>query len=86
MGKRASDELGGKGSDKHGGTCDIIETKLVLQAKSRCVLHRPLLAPLYRWPGLEVLVEFDTDSSPMADLHTIFPIRIQKYIGSYLGP
>jgi hypothetical protein len=32
--KRAADELEGKNSDKQGGTCSIIETKLGLQAKS----------------------------------------------------
>jgi hypothetical protein len=31
-------ELKGKGSDKQGEICNIIKTKLVLQAKSWCAL------------------------------------------------
>jgi hypothetical protein len=36
-----------------------------LQAQSRCVPGQPLLAPIYRWPGLEDPVGFDTDPSYM---------------------
>jgi hypothetical protein len=84
-GKRTSDELEGKNSDKQGETCSIIETKLGLQAKSWCVLRRPLLAPLYRWLGLEVLVGFDTNPVPMAVLYSSFLIQIFNTWAPILG-
>jgi hypothetical protein len=37
------------------------ETKRGLQAQSRCVPGRPLLAPIYWWPGLEDLVGLNTN-------------------------
>jgi hypothetical protein len=49
----------------------FIETKLVLQAQSRCVPGRPLLDPLYRWPGLEVPVGYYTNSPCYGSLHII---------------
>jgi hypothetical protein len=64
----------------------LFRQSLQLQAKSRCVPGWPLLAPLYRWPGLEVLVGFDTDSSPYGDFTYKLPYSNTEYIGSYLGP
>jgi hypothetical protein len=63
---------------------DIIETKLKLQAQSRSPPGRPLLDPLYRWLGLEVLVGFHTNSPYMA-VYILFPYLITIYISSYLG-
>jgi hypothetical protein len=60
----------------------FIETKLVLQAKSRCSPHQPLLAPTYRWPGLEVLVGFYTDSPHMV-VYILFPYLNTTYIDFY---
>jgi hypothetical protein len=48
-----------------------IETELVLQAQSRCVPGRPLLAPLYRWPGPEVPVGSYTNLPCYGGLHTV---------------
>jgi hypothetical protein len=64
----------------------LLRQSLRLQAKSRCVPGRPLLAPLYRWPGLEVLVGFDTDSLPYGGFTYKLPYSNTEYIGSYLGP
>jgi hypothetical protein len=49
----------------------FIKTKLVLQAQSWCVPGRPLLAPLYRWPGPEVLVRSYTNSPCYGGLHVV---------------
>jgi hypothetical protein len=40
---------------------DVNWDKTWLQAQSRCVLGRLLLAPIYRWSGLEDSVGFDTN-------------------------
>jgi hypothetical protein len=60
-GKRASDELEGKDSDKQGEYCVLRVNLESILAQSRCVPDRPLLAPIYRWPGLEDPVRFDTN-------------------------
>jgi hypothetical protein len=42
-------------------------------------LHRPLLAPIYRWPGLEDRVGFDTDYKYR---HTVITrIRLSLQLG-----
>jgi hypothetical protein len=75
-----SDELKGKVSDKQGETCDIIETKLILQAKSQLSLAG------HYWPlFIGGQVGFDTDSSPMAVLHINFLIQIQNTSAPILG-
>jgi hypothetical protein len=56
----------------------FIETKLVLHAQFRCVPGRPLLAPLYRWPGLEVPVGSYTNSPYYGGLHTISLFEYNK--------
>jgi hypothetical protein len=62
MGKRALDELEGSDSDKQGEYRCILRVNLEsILAQSRRVPSRPLLAPIYRWPGLEDLVGFDTN-------------------------
>jgi hypothetical protein len=56
-----SDELESRVSDKQ-GQYFVLRVKLEsILAKSRCVPDRPLLAPFYRWPGLEEPVRFDTN-------------------------
>jgi hypothetical protein len=41
-------------------------------AQSRSVPSRPLLAPLYRWPGLEDLVRFNINYNVRIRCHLIF--------------
>jgi hypothetical protein len=60
-GERAPDELEGKRFKRTRRNSMIIETKHGIQARSQCVPGRPLLAPIYRWPGLEEPVGFDTN-------------------------
>jgi hypothetical protein len=54
-----SDELEGRDSNKANLMC--IEIKHGLQAQSRCVPGWPLLAPIYKWLGLEDPAGFDTN-------------------------
>jgi hypothetical protein len=58
-----SDELKGKGqSNKACYVC--IENKRGTQlAQSQSIPGPPLLAPIYRWPSLKDLVEFNTNYS-----------------------
>jgi hypothetical protein len=44
----------------------VFETKLNISARSQYVPDRPLLAPIYRCPGLEEMIEFYIDSPYMA--------------------
>jgi hypothetical protein len=53
--------LEGKDSDKTRRNLIFIETNHGLQAQSRCVPGRPLLAPIYRWLGLKDPVWFNTN-------------------------
>jgi hypothetical protein len=46
--------------------------KLSITAKSQCVLRRPLLAPIYRWSGLEDPVGFYVDSPYMVVYISVF--------------
>jgi hypothetical protein len=60
--KRALDELEDRDSDKQGEYRCILRVNLEsILAKFRCVPSRPLLAPIYRWPGLKDPVGFDTN-------------------------
>jgi hypothetical protein len=47
-----------------------LKISLELSAQSQCVPGWPLLAPIYRWPGLEDPIEFDTDPSYMMVYNT----------------
>jgi hypothetical protein len=49
-GNRASDELEGKISQTR---CVLKVNMVVVLAFSQSIPHRPLLAPIYRWPGLK---------------------------------
>jgi hypothetical protein len=50
-----------------------IEIKRGIQlAQSQSVPSRPLLAPIYRWPGLEDLVGFDTNYNVCIRYHLLF--------------
>jgi hypothetical protein len=60
-GERAPDELEGKRFKRTRRNSMIIETKRGIQARSQCVPGWPLMAPIYRWPGLEEPVGFDTN-------------------------
>jgi hypothetical protein len=51
---------------KQGESNCILDTKLELQAKSQCDLRPAPPGPLYRWPGLRVLVGCDTNSWAMS--------------------
>jgi hypothetical protein len=83
QGKKASDELEGKDTEKQGKTWCVFETKLSIAAKSQCIPGRPLVVPIYRWPSLEDPVGFYTDSSYMA---IYISLSIFKYSNFYLGP
>jgi hypothetical protein len=55
------DELEGRVSGKQ-DEYRILRVNLEsILAQSRCVPGRPLLAPIYRWPGLKDPFGFDTD-------------------------
>jgi hypothetical protein len=41
-------------------------------AQSQSVPGRPLLGPIYRWPGLEGLVGFNTNYSVCIRCHLVF--------------
>jgi hypothetical protein len=41
-------------------------------AQSQSVSGRPLLAPIYRWPGLKEPVGFDTNYSARIQYHLVF--------------
>jgi hypothetical protein len=56
-----------------------------LQAQSRCVPHRPLLAPIYRWPGLEDPIGFDIDLSYMMVYNTTSLFNYDYNSTSILG-
>jgi hypothetical protein len=56
-----------------------------LQDQSRCVPDRPLLAPIYRWLGLEDPVGFDTDLSYMTVYNTTFLFYYNYTSTSILG-
>jgi hypothetical protein len=53
-------------------------------AQSQSVVGRPLLAPLYRWPGLEEQVGFNTNYNISIWYHLIF--RLHLYLGLPNGP
>jgi hypothetical protein len=56
-----------------------------LQAQSRCVHGRPLLALIYRWPGLEDPVGFDTDPLYMTVYNTTLLFDCDYTLTSILG-
>jgi hypothetical protein len=56
-----SDELKGRVSGKQDEYCRLRVNLESILAQSPCVPGRPLLAPIYRWPGLEDPFGFDTD-------------------------
>jgi hypothetical protein len=58
---------------------------LELQAQSRCIPGRPLLAPIYRWPGLDEPVGFDTDPSYMTVYNTTSLFDYDYTLTSTLG-
>jgi hypothetical protein len=60
-GSRASDELKGRISQTGQGLVCIENKRGTQLAQSQSVPRRPLLAPIYRWPGLEEPVGFDTN-------------------------
>jgi hypothetical protein len=45
-------------------------------AQSQSVHGRPLLAPLYRWPGLEELVRFNTNYNVCIRCHLVFQLHL----------
>jgi hypothetical protein len=49
-------------TDKQGESDYILEAKLGLQAKSQRVPPLAPAGPLYKWPGLRVLIGYDTNS------------------------
>jgi hypothetical protein len=56
---------------RHDYAC--IENKHGTQlAQSQSVPGRPLLAPIYRWPGLKDPVGFDTNYSVRIQYHLVF--------------
>jgi hypothetical protein len=62
-----------------------IENKCGTQlAQSQSVPGRPLLAPLYRWPGLEEPVRFNTNYNVYIRWHLIF--RLHLCLGLPNGP
>jgi hypothetical protein len=68
---------------RQGLTC--IEKKHNTQlAQSQSVPGRPLLAPLYRWPGLEELIGFNTNYNICIQCHLIF--RLHLCLGLPNGP
>jgi hypothetical protein len=60
-GNRASDELEGRISQTRKGLVCIEDKRGTQLAQSQSVPGRPLLAPIYRWPGLEDPVGLDTN-------------------------
>jgi hypothetical protein len=62
-----------------------IENKRSTQlAQSQSVPGRPLLAPLYRWPGLDDPVGFNTNYNVRIQYHLVF--RIHLCLGLPNGP
>jgi hypothetical protein len=54
-----------------------IENKRGTQlAQSQYVPGRPLLAPLYRWPGLEDTVGFNTNYNICIRCHLVFQLHL----------
>jgi hypothetical protein len=53
-------------------------------AQSQSIPGRPLLTPLYRWSGLEELVEFNTNYNVCIRYHLIF--RLHLCLGLPNGP
>jgi hypothetical protein len=45
-------------------------------AQSQYVPGRPLLAPIYRWPGLEDLVGFNTNYNICIQWHLVFRLHL----------
>jgi hypothetical protein len=62
-GKRASDELEGEISQIWRGYACIENKRGTQLAQSQFVPGRPLLPPIYRWPGLKDPVGFNTNYS-----------------------
>jgi hypothetical protein len=60
-GKRASDELEGKISQTKRGLVSVENKRGTQLAQSQSVPGWPLLALLYRWPGLEDPYGFNTN-------------------------
>jgi hypothetical protein len=56
-----SDELEGRVLDKQSEYYIFRVNLESILAQSRCILGRPLLAPIYRWPVPKESVEFDTN-------------------------
>jgi hypothetical protein len=55
----------------------FIENKRGIQlARSQSVPGQPLLAPLYRWPGLEDLVGFNTNYNIRIRYHLVFRLHL----------
>jgi hypothetical protein len=71
-GKRMSNELEDKISDKQ-GEYRILRVNLeLILAQSRCVPGRPLLTPIYRWPGPEEPVGLDTNYNTSYNMISYF--------------
>jgi hypothetical protein len=71
-------------TDKQGETCDIIDTKLGLQAKSRCFFGQPLLAPFIGGQVSESW-SYMIQIHCLRRLHDAFLIRIHNPSASILG-
>jgi hypothetical protein len=56
-----SDKLKGKDQSNKAMFCGVENKHGIQLAQSQSVPGQPLLAPLYRWPGLEDLVGFNTN-------------------------
>jgi hypothetical protein len=54
-----------------------VESKRGTQlAQSQSILGQPLLAPIYRWPGLEDLVRFNTNYNICIRCHLVFRLHL----------
>jgi hypothetical protein len=84
-GERTSDELEGKRLRRTRRNSMIIETKRGLQAWSQSVPGRPLLAPIYRWPGPEEPVGWIQISLIQDVLQHNFIFRLWLCFDIYLG-
>jgi hypothetical protein len=55
-----------------------VENKRSIQlAQSQSVFGQPLLAPLYRWPGLKGLVGFNTNYNICIRYHLVFRLHMR---------
>jgi hypothetical protein len=67
-----SDELEGKVSDKQ-DEYRILRVNLEsMLAQSQCILGRPLMPPIYRWPGPEKPIGFDINYNTSYNIISYF--------------